>query len=160
MKLNLKRAASLHLFAAAILVAPFFTSCDTNNDWHDPEVLIKNEIGDVIAGDSILVKIGAISHIKLALWYEDKDKKHLYVWKQIDGGEPINLSGADEEGVIKDSDDLFVESGYSSGTVYGCKEMVIRTAFSAKFVSVGSLVKICGRVGNDIYGEVCYKVVE
>lgn len=163
---NLKRAASLHLFAAAILVAPFFASCD-NEDIPDARVVfMTGRNGSVITEDTIAVKIGgtAKTYFGVTYHFNDENLNHPYkVLRQYDNNEPEDLSpvfdGEDRTPVSKHDDFSQGESSISSEG-YGTGKCTVRTAFSKKFVHVGSVVKISVSVGNDAYGELCYKVEE
>ena len=169
--LNLKRAASLHLFAAAILAAPFFASCDDEEFTHPREVTVMNENDDVITGDTIEVKIGSTNRTVFNIWYEHwyADTVYfqdtLYFWRQYDNNEPEDLStkpDPDNEKFVIRHEDLGIIEGWSGGTANnaGREKYELRTSFSKKFVHVGSIVKIWACVNNDVKGEVWYKVIE
>ena len=167
---NLKRAANLHLFAAAILAAPVLTSCDEDDDIHQREVIITNENDKVITGDTIPVKIGSTNRTYIKIWYQHwmiDDTVYcsdtVRFWRQYDNNEPedLNLS---MKIAIENHDpmpDLDFSQGWSSEAKgIGWEDYEIRTAFSKKFVHVGSLVKIWACVGEYAKGEVWYKVEE
>ena len=155
----------LGLAAVALIVAPIFTSCDLPEECdHGPEVIITNENGDVITGDTINVKLGGINHTKFKVWYEEKDKGHLSYWRQYDNNEPEDLSDKrdpETNKIIFMHDDYIPVGGYWNGTSdVGWDESEVRTAFSTKFVNVGSIVKIWACVSDHTSGAVYYKVVE
>ena len=150
----------LSLATAALFAAPFFTSCDLPEECdHGPEVIVMNENGDVITGDTINVKLGDINHTKFKVWYEEKDKGHLSYWRQYGNNEPEVLS--DKRETISMHDDYIPIGGWWNGTSeVGWDESEVRTAFSKKFVQVGSIVKIWACVGDHTSGAVYYKVTE
>lgn len=167
--LNLKRAASLHLFAAAILAAPFFASCDDDDDIHQREVIITNENGKVITGDTIPVKLGSTNKTYIKIWYQHWMVDTVfycdttYFWRQYDNNEPEDLNLSMK--IAIENNDAMPEIGFMQGWSseakgIGWEDYEIRTAFSKKFVHVGSLVKIWACVGEYAKGEVWYKVVE
>ena len=90
--LNLKRAASLHLFAAAILAAPILASCGNEEGIPPREVLVKDKDGWLIMGDTIPVKIGSTNKTFFTLCYHGEDYDHLSFWRQYDNNEPEDLS--------------------------------------------------------------------
>ena len=162
----------LSIAVMALFVAPFFTSCDKNDDYSHPrEVIIMNENGDVITGDTIEVKLGSTNRTVFTMWYEHlwKDTVYsedtLYFWRQYDDNEPEDLSikpDPDRKYFVIRHEDLESLEGWSGGgsnNVSGGK-YEMRTAFSKKFVHAGSLVKIWACVGDYAKGEVYYKVVE
>lgn len=160
---NLKRAVSLHLFAAAILAVPFFASCD-NEDIPDAEVVIKNEEGKVITGDTLPVKIGTgiRTVFSITFHYNGTNKKHPYdIYRQYDDNNPeMLIQGFDEDMfVARKSEDLQGGSGQVNSEGYGQQKYHLRTAFPTKIVHVGSIVKIGART-SEAKGEVWYKVVE
>ena len=176
MKLNLKRAASLHLLAAAILAASILASCDDDDFSHPREVIITNENGKVITGDTIPVKNGSTNRIYIKLWYNSWQEDtvmyedEFYFWRQYDNNEPEDLSFIQ---VLDTTTNTYIymchqdvepggdgRAGFKDGAGAGWCEYNIRTAFSKKFVHVGSLVKIWACVGEHAKGEVYYKVVE
>ena len=160
---NLKRAVSLHLFAAAILAAPFFANCGGDEEGVYPrEVRIKDENDFLITGDTIPVKIGSANKTIITLFYRSEDYDHLTFWRQYDNNEPEDLSPkpGDTEFTLILHEDYEIHSGMLREDNSGWEEVRIRTAFSKKFVHVGSIVKIWACVSNDVKGEVWYKVIE
>ena len=167
--INLKRAASLHLFAAAILAAPILASCGDDDDIHQREVIITNENDKVITGDTIPVKIGSTTKTFIKIWYQHWmiDTVFccdtIYFRRQYDNNEPedLNLS---MKIAIENHDPLpeigFMQGWSSEAKGIGWEDYEIRTSFSKKFVHVGSLVKIWACVGEYAKGEVWYKVIE
>ncbi|MBO7495656.1 MAG: hypothetical protein J6T98_03815 [Salinivirgaceae bacterium] len=145
--------------AAALLATPFFTSCEEKEELPDPKVTIMNEKGVIITGDTIDVKLGSVNKTLIEVWYVG-NMNNLRFWRQIDDGEQEILTKINENGYICNGDDLDFASGRSSSNGWGQTNVEVRTAFSKNFVHVGSLVKICTRVDNNTYGEVCYKVIE
>lgn len=154
----------LSLAVAVLFVAPFFTSCDDDEEKPDPQVVILTERGDKISGDTIKVQIGSSTHTYLEityLWTDDNRHYPYSIWRQIDDNEAEDLSPKlDDEGFsLPYHDDLSMSEGRFSSGGYGFQKISIRTAFSTKFVHVGSIVKIGARTG-DVQSEVCYKVAE
>ena len=144
---------------AALFAAPFFTSCEEKEELPDPKVTVMNEKGVIITGDTIDVKLGSVNKTLIEVWYVG-NMNNLRFWRQIDDGEQEILTKINENGYICNGDDLDFASGRSSSNGWGQTNVEVRTAFSKNFVHVGSLVKICTRVDNNTYGEVCYKVIE
>ena len=174
---NLKRAVSLRLFAAAILAVPFFTSCDNDDEYtHPREVIIMNENGNVITGDTIEVKLGSTNRTKFKMWFETweitpeqflsdtvAEEDSLYFWRQYDNNIPEDLSekrNPNEKHRLIVHPDLESMGGWISSANVAWREYEMRTAFSKNFVHVGSIVKIWACVGDYAKGEVYYKVVE
>ena len=155
-----------HIFsiaAAALIAAPFFTSCD-DEEIPAAEVVIKNEEGKVITGDTLQVKIGTGIRTKffITFHYDDANKTHPYdIYRQYDDSEPeMLIQKFDEELFVEQkSEDLFGGSGQVSSEGYGQQKYDLRTAFPTKTVHVGSIVKIGART-SDVKGEVYYKVIE
>lgn len=145
--------------AAALFAAPFFTSCEEKEELPDPKVTVMNEKGVIITGDTIDVKLGSVNKTIIGVWYIG-NMNNLRFWRQIDSGEQEILTKINENGHICNGDDLEFVSGRSSSNGWGQTNVEVRTAFSKNFVNVGSLVKVCARVDNNTYGEVCYKVIE
>ena len=161
----------LSVAVMALFAAPLISSCDDDEYTHPREVIIMNENGDVITGDTIEVKLGSTNRTVFNVWYEHwyvdtvYFQDTLYFWRQYDDNEPEDLSTKpdpdNEKFVIRHEDLEFVE-GWSGGTANnaGREKYEMRTAFSKKFVHAGSIVKIWATVANEAKGEVYYKVVD
>lgn len=156
---------------AALFAAPFFTSCDDDEFTHPREVIIMNENGDVITGDTIKVKLGSTNRTVFNIWFEHLwqdtvySEDSLYFWRQYDDNEPEDLStkpDPDRKNFVIRHEDLEFVEGWSGGTANNMdrRKYEMRTAFSKNFVHVGSIVKIWACVGDYAKGEVYYKVVE
>jgi hypothetical protein len=157
--------------AAALFAAPLISSCDDDEYTHPREVIIMNENGDVITGDTIEVKLGSTNRTVFNVWYEHwyvdtvYFQDTLYFWRQYDDNEPEDLStkpDPDNEKFVIRHEDLLPVEGWGGGTANNVsrEKYEMRTAFSKKFVHTGSMVKIWACVGDYAKGEVYYKVVE
>ena len=169
-----------HIFsiaALALIAAPLFTSCDKNDDYSHPrEVIIMNENGDVITGDTIEVKLGSTNRTKFKMWFKTweitpeqflsdtvAEEDSLYFWRQYDSNEPEDLSekrNPNEKHRLIVHPDLESMGGWTSSSNVAWREYEMRTAFSKKFVHAGSIVKIWATVANEAQSEVYYKVVK
>ena len=154
----------LSLAVAILFVAPFFTSCDDDEEIPAAEVVIKNKEGKVITGDTIEVKIGTGAHTEFFITYHYNDaNKHrpFEIWRQTDDNEPEDLSPKlnDELEPTSMHEDLSGGPTLLSSTGYGNQKYYLRTAFSTKMVHMGSIVEIGART-SEAKGEVWYKVVE
>ena len=154
----------LSIAVMALFVAPFFTSCDNDEQIPEPQVVILTERGDTISGDTIKVQIGSSNHTYLEityLWNDDNRHYPYSIWRQIDDNEVEDLSPKlDDEGFsLPYHDDLGMNEGRFSSEGYGFQKITIRTAFSKNFLHVGSIVKIGARTG-EVQSEVYYKVIE
>ena len=77
----------LSLAAALFLAAPFFTSCDGDEEIPDAEVVIKNQEGKVITGDTIEARIGTgiRTEILITFHYTDENRNHPFdILRQYD----------------------------------------------------------------------------
>lgn len=162
---NLKRAVSLHLFAAAILAVPFFASCDKEEEIPAAEVVIKNEEGKVITGDTLQVKIGTGIHTDfLIIFHYNNDNKHkpFTITRQFDDNEPEDLTPQLNNDLEPTSMHADLSGGPTliSGEGYGHHKYNLKTAFSSKIVHVGSLVRISVCPSGGDCGTIYYKVVE
>lgn len=163
-----------HIFSIAVMAlfaAPLISSCDDDEYTHPREVIIMNENGDVITGDTIEVKLGSTNRTVFNVWYEHwyvdtvYFQDTLYFWRQYDDNEPEDLStkpDPDNEKFVIRHEDLLPVEGWGGGTANNVsrEKYEMRTAFSKNFVHAGSIVKIWATVANEAKGEVWYKVVE
>ena len=166
----------LSIAAMALFAAPLISSCDDDEFTHPREVIIMNENGDVITGDTIEVKLGSTNRTKFKMWFETweitpeqflsdtvAEEDSLYFWRQYDSNEPEDLSekrNPNEKHRLIVHPDLESMGGWISSTNVAWREYEMRTAFSKNFVHAGSIVKIWATVANKAKGEVYYKVVD
>ena len=155
----------LSLAAAVLIAAPFFTSCDDDEEIPNAEVVIKNEEGKVITGDTIEVKIGTGVHTSLFITYHyNNENKHrpFTITRQFDDNEPEDLTPQlnDEMEPTLRHEDLSGGPTQISSEGFGRQKYFLKTAFSSKTVHAGSLVRISVCPNGGVCGAVYYKVIE
>ena len=153
----------LSLAAAAFLAVPFFTSCD-DEEIPAAEVIIKNEEGKIITGDTIEAKIGTgiRTEIFITFHYTDENRNHPFdILRQYDDGVPEMLIQKFDEDLFVEqrSEDLYGGSGHVNSEGYGQQSFHVKTGLSTKILHVGSIVKVEART-SEVKGAVYYKVVE